>query len=302
MVRHYDLGVDEEHLNARRGAALLHRSELQAYRLSGRPEALRQFGWAGAVAATSQGRFGRIALPGRPTLAYEHALLVTLKQDAEWLLLTHEGSPHVTSSEGLMLRSLGGEWAVLDALGPAAAVGLEMAMAGDLVDLPEGGSVATQMGGAPVRVVRHRGLGDDGFFVLAQARYAPQVWSTLTSQLFQPTGYDTFESLRIEAGVPMPYTEVAPAHGAIAPQIAWVALRSQERRLLRQGYRITNALGEPIGEVTSGSDSPVGRQTHAIGWVQGTAIHEEAPAFVEVRGQTDRVHLRQCPFTISSGP
>lgn len=296
-MRHYELGVMTEHLNARSGAALVHRSELYAYRLSGTPDALTELCWIGGVASASLGRFGRLTTPGKPLPTYENAILVTLKKDAEWLLLTHEGTPAPEKSEAIQCRTLNPDWVILDAMGPAAAVGLEMGMPHDLVDLPEGGSLATQIDGLPIRIVRHRGLGDDGFYLLAQKAVAPKVWSSLTRQLFKPIGYDAFESLRIEAGLPMPYSEIAPAEAQRSRAFRWVVLTAQERRLLRRGYDITDTAGATIGQVTCGSISPIGRQTHAIGWMtHDETTHEPASALVEVRGQHVLVDARTTPF------
>jgi aminomethyltransferase len=191
------------------------------------------------------------------------------------------------------VRALAGDWFVLDALGPAAAVGLEMGLPHDLVDLPVGGSVATQLHGWPVRIVRHRGLSDEGFYILAAQSVAQRLWDALTGSLFTPIGYDAFESLRVEAGQPMPYAEVGPPDPHYS---VWVRVNAPQRRVLRSGYALTNASGAVIGQITSGTVSPVSRQTHALGWLDATVDTQKAPTFVEVRGQLEEVHVTACPL------
>lgn len=292
VVRHYGLGADHEHLVARSGAALLPRSALRAYRLSGPQRELPTSGWHAGSPGASLGRYGRLQTPDGPRVNFDHALLVTLKAHTEWLLLAHEGVPHVSAQAGMVVRTLAGDWFVLDALGPAAAVGLEMGMPHDLVDLPVGGSVATQLHGWPVRIVRHRGLGDEGFFVLAAQSVAPRLWDALTGSLFTPIGYDAFESLRVEAGQPMPYAELDP-NGS--NRSVWVSLTASQRRVLRSGYALTDAAGGVVGQITSGAVSPVSRQTHALGWLDARVAMQKAPTYVEVRGQLEEVHVEVCP-------
>ena len=72
----------------------------------------------------------------------------------------------------------------------------------------------------------------------------------------------------------------------------------EERGIPRQGYAITNAEGEPIGEVTSGSQSPMLGEGIGLGYVPND------PAFttpgsaigIAVRGRILPAIVRKPPF------
>jgi aminomethyltransferase len=75
-----------------------------------------------------------------------------------------------------------------------------------------------------------------------------------------------------------------------------VGLRLLERGIARQGYYLFSKNDEPIGEVTSGSISPLTRESIALGWVKRDYATLGEEICVEIRGQKLTATIVKPPF------
>ncbi|MGB8325106.1 MAG: glycine cleavage T C-terminal barrel domain-containing protein, partial [Candidatus Acidiferrum sp.] len=75
-----------------------------------------------------------------------------------------------------------------------------------------------------------------------------------------------------------------------------VGLEMVDRGIARDGYRLTNEAGQPIGVVTSGSPSPTLCKNIALAYVPPALSALGTSVFVEIRTQKCRAHVVATPF------
>jgi aminomethyltransferase len=69
-----------------------------------------------------------------------------------------------------------------------------------------------------------------------------------------------------------------------------------DRGIPRQHYKITDASGNEIGEVTSGTQSPTLNKPIGMGYVQTAFSKTGTEIFVEVRGKLLKAVVVKMPF------
>jgi aminomethyltransferase len=179
-------------------------------------------------------------------------------------------------------------------------------------------------------VLSHTGYtGEAGLEIYCEPERVRAVWDALLAagaeHGIQPCGLGARDTLRLEAGYSLYGHELTEETTPLEAGLAWVtklqkgefvgrdALAQQkeaglERKLVgfvvedrgipRQGYAITTPEGEPVGEVTSGSQSPVLGKGVGLGYVANrpelTAPGSEIG--LSVRGRVLRAVVRKPPF------
>ena len=94
------------------------------------------------------------------------------------------------------------ETVMLTVQGKRAVEVIEKAFAGSFSDLPRNGVVETEWQGTPVTIIRATHTAEDGFDVVINASLASQMREAFEEAGAYPVTADTFEILRIEAGIP----------------------------------------------------------------------------------------------------
>jgi aminomethyltransferase len=69
-----------------------------------------------------------------------------------------------------------------------------------------------------------------------------------------------------------------------------------DRGIARDGYKVCNLQGEPIGYVTSGSPSPFLKKNIALAYVPADHITPETEVAVEIRGNLVKAKVVPTPF------
>lgn len=126
----------------------------------------------------------------------------------------------------------------------------------------------TSLAGVEVRLVRHSGTGEDGFFVATRREDSPEVWQVLVEAASSlgglPYGWDAATSLRVEDGLPLygqEFTsntvlgEVVPLRGN-TPSRQLLGLRAKQPGLLTEFTGLVIRGGSILGEATSLVHSP----------------------------------------------
>ncbi|MEL6770220.1 MAG: glycine cleavage system aminomethyltransferase GcvT [Bacteroidota bacterium] len=179
-------------------------------------------------------------------------------------------------------------------------------------------------------LVSHTGYtGEQGLELYADAAHATRLWNALVeageAHGLQPAGLGARDTLRLEAGYCLYGHELTETINPLEAGLGWVvklnagdfvgreALAQQktdglsrklvgfvmdERAIPRQGHGLATPDGEPIGEVTSGSQSPTLGRGIGLGFVPndpaytkpGSAVH------VSVRNRLKRGTVRKPPF------
>jgi len=173
------------------------------------------------------------------------------------------------------------------------------------------------VGSARATITRTGYTGEDGFEVILHRSgiddnsAALSVWGDLAERT-KPCGLGARDSLRIESGLPLYGNDIDETTNPVEADLQWVISREKKgyvgaesvtremtsppRRLRRgvvlddkiprQGFAITNATGDRIGEVTSGSFSPILKKGIAMAYL-------DLP-FAQV-GQLVKVLVRNSP-------
>ena len=131
-----------------------------------------------------------------------------------------------------------------------------------------------------------------------------------------PIGLAARDTLRLEAGFPLYGQEFTDDTNPLCSGYRWVVkdkpffgrealwepdcrrrlvgLKLRQRGIARHGYRILDGDRE-VGEITSGTISPLTRESIALGWIDRDHAEEGTLVGVEIRGQS-------LPATITSPP
>ncbi len=171
--------------------------------------------------------------------------------------------------------------------------------------------------------------GEPGLEIYCEPERVEAVWEALLEAGaplgLRPAGLGARDTLRLEAGYCLYGHELTEKTTPLEAGLGWVtkldkgefvgrgALAAQkergvprrligfvmeERGIPRQGYAITDAEGEPIGEVTSGSQSPMLGEGIGLGYVPNDPAYTEPGSAVgiAVRGRIVPATIRKPPF------
>lgn len=181
------------------------------------------------------------------------------------------------------------------------------------------------LGGTTVRACRTGYTGEDGFEIYIPAENAEAVAEKLVAvgetAGMRLCGLGARDSLRLEAGLPLYGHELSESITPLEAGLGWtvkfkkdnfvgkaallaqhekgvprrvIHFRLEERRIAREGTSVLDASGNPVGEVLSGTKSPI------LGCPIGSAIVEaasaEGPLYVELRGHRPALEIATPPL------
>lgn len=170
--------------------------------------------------------------------------------------------------------------------------------------------------------------GEDGFEIVAPVSVATMIWNYLVGSQdrggpsVRPAGLGARDTLRLEAGMPLYGHELSENVDPVSTGCAWVvdlnkdfvgalALRNiaaegprrkvigmalDGRRIARQGARVLDAAGVPVGEVTSGTQSPTLNQSIAMAFVDAAKSVDGTALAVDFGGATADAKVVPLPF------
>jgi len=169
--------------------------------------------------------------------------------------------------------------------------------------------------------------GEDGFELYLPSEKGPQIWEELLDRgkkyHIQPCGLGARDTLRIEMRYPLYGHELSSTISPLEADLEWVvkwnkenffgkeALVQQKEKgiprkcigfellepgIARQGYAITDAQNELIGEVTSGTLSPTLKKAIGIGFVKTCYAQIGQELAIEIRGKKVKAKVVPTPF------
>jgi len=214
-----------------------------------------------------------------------------------------------------------GETAMLSVQGKSAAEVVARVFAGSLSDLPRNAVVESEWHDTQVTIIHATHTGEDGFDVVVEIARAPQLREAFEKAGAQPVTAETFETLRIEAGIPrygrdmdetnvvietnlddaVSYTKgcyvgqeimVRIKHrGHVAKKL--VGLEFGAEGAIEAGMTIKSSDNQEIGRVTSATFSPKLGKTVALGYVRYE--HNEPGTAVALDPETNG-SVKELPF------
>src|SRR5687767_6476099 len=183
-----------------------------------------------------------------------------------------------------------------------------------------------EVAGVPAVISRTGYTGEDGFELYLSAERAVEVWRRLLesgrSEGLIPAGLGARDSLRLEMGYALYGNDLDERHSPIESGLAWITKLDKgdfvgrdaiarlkqdgvrerlvgfilrERGFPRHGYPVYSA-GEPVGEVTSGSVSPMLQQGIGMAYVAAEAAKPGTHVDIMVRDKPVRAEIVRPPF------
>ena len=184
--------------------------------------------------------------------------------------------------------------------------------------------------GSELAILSHTGYtGEAGLELYVDAGRAADVWRALleagAAHGLKPAGLGARDTLRLEAGFALYGNDITDATNPLEAGLGWVvkldkgefvgreALQKvkadgpkrrlvgfvlEDRGIPRHGYTLVDAEGAPIGEVTSGSQSPILQKGIGLGYVRNDPAYTTPGAAIglSVRGRTLRAVVQKPPF------
>jgi aminomethyltransferase len=325
MPLHYTDGINQEHIAVRTDVGLFDVSHMAEFRVLG-PQATDFLSYAtlNDPAKLRPGRAHYTMLPNDRGGLIDDLYLYREKGD-EFLVVANAANHAPVAAQ---LRALSADydchvvdesetWALLAIQGPGSALLLGRHIEIDLTAVRKNRTRTGQISGCPVRLARTGYTGEDGFEIFCHPTDAPIVWEILTEAGAKACGLGARDTLRLEAGYPLYGHEFDERTNPLCTPMAWVVkdkpffgraamwgttcserlvgLRLLERGIARPGYRLLHH-GTDVGKVTSGTISPLTRESIAFAWIRGDLAEEGTEVQVEVRGQGVPAAVTTPPF------
>ena len=325
--------IIDEHETVRRGAGLFDLSHMGELRLSG-PGAGE--GLSGALVNDPRrlqvGRAG-YSLLCQPDGGVIDDLIVYRLDHDRFLVVPNASNREAVAAE-LAERLADHDATLVDETlqtslvaiqGPRAAAVVAGLTAQPLDEIRNYGFAEATVAGVPVLLARTGYTGEDGFELFCAWDDGPAVWSALAAaggDALVPCGLGARDTLRTEAGMPLYGNELdrdttpleaglgwavqldrafigrdALAASAAAPRRRLVGLELRGRGIARHGYPVARPGDqEPIGLVTSGSQSPTLKVAIAMAYVPPEVTAAGTMLDVIIRGVAVPAEVVPLPF------
>ena len=170
--------------------------------------------------------------------------------------------------------------------------------------------------------------GSGGFELFINAREAQKIWESIvdaaTGYTLKPAGLAARDTLRLEAGLCLYGNDIDETTSPIEGSLSWItkfnegnnfidrqrlekqkqegvsrklkAFKMIEKGIPRHGYKIFNENTEEIGEVTSGTMSPVLKEGIGMGYLKKGYTKKGTKIYIKVRKKYVAAQVVKTPF------
>lgn len=240
----------------------------------------------------------------------------TTQKDRSWML-EHLDPDQVHFQDQSTARTL------IAVQGPEAASQLQSLVKEDLSIIKPFGHLEGTVLGQPAFLARTGYTGEDGFEVMTEPSVGVELWQALLAAGVTPCGLGARDTLRLEAAMALYGQDIDDTTTPLEAGLGWlvhldskgdfigrsvleqqkqtgvrrrlVGLQMQGRAIARHGYPVFHN-GKPVGEVTSGTQSPTLGQAIALAYVPTELSKPEQPLEVEIRGKRYPAIVVKKPF------
>ena len=242
-----------------------------------------------------------------------------IEKDWEWI--------NRYNTLGVNLKNISDEISLFAVQGPKAIAALQPLTQLNLESMVYYTFSKGEFAGVPEVVVSATGYtGSGGFEIYVPNAYARTVWDKImeAGQPYgiKPIGLGARDTLRLEMGFCLYGNDINDTTSPLEGGLGWITkftkdftnsanIRQQkeqgvQRKLVgfetveqgipRAHYEITNAAGETIGEVTSGTQSPSLGKGIGLGYVQSAYSAPGSEIFIKVRNKSIKAQVVKLPF------
>lgn len=205
---------------------------------------------------------------------------------------------------------------------------LQKLTAANLKEIPYYGFVRTQFDGIDNVIIAATGYtGEPGFEVFFDAQHSKKIWEDILQAgaefNLKPIGLGARDTLRLEMGYCLYGNDINDETSPIEAGLGWITklekgkfigsdifavqkekgvakhlvgfVMQQDKAIPRSGYEITDAQGNAIGKVTSGTQSPSLKQGIGMGYVP-SSYKEEDTIYIKIRDKISPATIKKPPF------
>jgi len=329
-------GIKDEHMTVRNGVGVFDVSHMGEIWVTGPSAlSFLQKVTSNDVAVLKQGQAQYSCFPnGRggivdDLLVYyfspEKYLLVVnaanVKKDWNWMVSQNDS--------GAILENASDQISQLAVQGPKAAAVLQKLTSVNLASIKYYTFEVGEMAGVKDVIISATGYtGAGGFELYFDNKFAEKMWNAIfeagKDDGIKPIGLAARDTLRLEMGFCLYGNDIDDSTSPIEGGLGWITkfndnkefvdkafLLQQkksgtsrrlcgfemiDRGIPRHDYVIANAKGEPIGRVTSGTQSPVLEKGIGMGYVPSDLALPGSEIFLEVRGKLLKAKVVKMPF------
>ena len=263
-------------------------------------------------------------------------LIVYHYEDEKYLLVVNAGNiakdwEWCTShnSVGAELENSSDRMAQLAIQGPKATEVLQRLTPVNLAEIPYYAFAVGEFAGCPNVIISNTGYtGAGGFELYFYPEDGKKIWDAIfeagAPEGIKPIGLGARDTLRLEMGFCLYGNDLSDTTSPLEAGLGWitkfvegknftarailekqkaegvtrklVAFEMIDRGIPRHGYKLVNAEGEEIGEVTSGTMSPTRKIGIGMAYVAKAYTALDTEIFIDVRGRKLKVKVVKAPF------
>ncbi|PSB32953.1 glycine cleavage system aminomethyltransferase GcvT [Stenomitos frigidus] len=240
----------------------------------------------------------------------------TTLKDKTWLL-EHLDQTRVTFQDDSTTKVL------LAVQGPTAVKHLQPLVLEELSTVPAFGHLEGTVLGEPGFLARTGYTGEDGFEVMVDPSVGVELWRSLLNAGVTPCGLGARDTLRLDAAMALYGQDIDDTTTPLEAGLGWlvhldskgdfigrsvleqqkqtgvqrrlIGLQMQGRNIARHGYRVFYD-GQPVGEVTSGTQSPTLGQAIGLAYVPTALAKLDQTLEIEIRGKLYPAVVVKRPF------
>jgi aminomethyltransferase len=231
------------------------------------------------------------------------------------------------NTEGVKMQNISEDICLFAVQGPQATPTLQKITAINLSEIPYYSFTKGTIGGVENVIISATGYtGAGGFELYVHKENAEKLWNTIfeAGKEFdiQPIGLGARDTLRLEMGYCLYGNDIDDSTSPLEAGLGWVtkftkpfvnaenlqkqkeegvkrklvAFQMADKGIPRSHYEICNEAGEKIGEVTSGSISPMLNVGIGLGYVQTAYSSLDTNIFIKIREQMQAAKVVKLPF------
>jgi aminomethyltransferase len=324
----------EEHLTVRQAVGVFDVSHMGEFIVEGAGALpLIQYVTSNDAARLSVGQAQYSCLPNEEGGIVDDLLVYRLEENKYMLVVNASNIEKdwnwITrfNSYGAQMQNISDDTCLFAVQGPRATEVLQKITPLNLQDIPYYHFRAGLLAGIPDVVISNTGYtGAGGFEVYVPRAHAEKVWHAIfeagAAYGIKPIGLGARDTLRLEMGFCLYGNDIDDTTSPLEAGLGWItkfnktfvnsqALKKQkeegvtrkligfkmtERGIPRHGYTILDLQGNPIGRVTSGTQSPVLQTGIGMGYVPVQFAAPGTEILVDIRGKGIKAVVHKPPF------
>jgi aminomethyltransferase len=327
-------GLNEEHLTVRNGVGVFDVSHMGEFRIKGEKALdLIQLVTSNDASKLTDGKIQYSCLPNDKGGIVDDLLVYRFKADEYYLIVNASNiekdwnwiKQHNTM--GAEMLDLSEKTSLLAVQGPKSIKALQKLTKVDLSKMEYYTFTVDTMAGIDYVIISNTGYtGAGGFEIYVPNEHAEKMWNAIfeAGKEFdiKPIGLGARDTLRLEMGFCLYGNDIDDTTSPIEAGLGWITKftknfvnRAQieaqktngvskkligfemiDRGIPRHDYVITDAKGNTIGKVTSGTQSPSLNKAIGMGYVKTEFAKPDSEIFISIRDKAIKAKVTKLPF------